>query len=420
MRYSGIDGEEMAFHAKQLRFILLTLGCFALAALFFIFKKSNHEQYFLKFNTKNRFPAEGKRVINDFRMLKDFFDANTFGGLVNYDLNIKVYSHKEVFSRKFQDILIEKVSNKTKIKQMAPQKYGDYLSEPFLNSFKEVYKEYGLDGVPLQAHFEFKPTLAKGLSFHKEMSNNNIIDYSNKQQLGQFLNEKAPSLIESIDKNKLPSNGNTYQYIGGLITIKTKGGHVFSQKKNDLFDGSIHYKRFFRLNRPQDLNLFIENKDLNIHMVHFKSREFGMPPYITTDLIKKFNLKNNPAILQKLIINFGSLAPRNFFFDDERKSLLPENVRERKIINSRLYLKGDTSKSSFKAEVHSLVWSFENESFTDESRITIKLIRPKGSIDYGTEKNHIRNQIIMKYAPDLIKGLRLLRFHENLGFRQIR
>ena len=69
--------------------------------------------------------------------------------------------------------------------------------------------------------------------------------------------------------------------------INTLGGIISLFSNQDDKTGYVKYRRYFRVNRPTDLDFLIDNKFFKIKTVHFKLNQFRTKPIITVDIIEK-------------------------------------------------------------------------------------------------------------------------------------
>ena len=407
----------MAIKPKHLHIILLLLCCLGFSAFAFIFNKKNPDKFFTKYNSRQRFPARSQPVNRDLKILKDFFKPNTFGSLIDYRLSSQAYLN------------LNNGKDNTKLEKLFKDQIKTYITQNYIQSLKEgikhqhgrsIYldkeniidhiaenlisfsKEHNLKNGELKVDLVFNPIISKSFSFKNEMSSNQLINYSNQNTLSSFIKSKAPKYTNNIFNTKIPSNGNTYQYVGGVISVSVK------TSEKDLL-GSIRLRRYFRVNRLSDLDMTVNSKLFNLNVVHFKSEVFQKLPIITVDVVKNFEKNIDSQKLNHLNIYFDKIVSSTPY---------SEEVENSTIKTGELFFKGDTPATKYKANIHSLAWSFKNESFTSQSKMTIELIKPRFDMNYGEIKNNIRNNIIMKFAPNIIKEMKLSRFHKDLGFEQ--
>jgi hypothetical protein len=400
----------MIIKPRQLHVILFLLCCLGFLALSFILNKSNHEKYFTKYNPNQRFPARIQPITRDLKLFKDFFKPNTFGSLIDYQLTTDSFALQsdnisEIFTQK-----IKILTSETFIDQLrdspdnAKQPVSENIIDLFVRAMMNFSKNYQDESSGFQLDLKFNPIISKEFSFQDEMNTNQLINYAYKNKLYDYIQTSPLPFIQNISQTNIPSNGNTYQYIGGVISLSTK------VSEENMLTGKVRFRRYFRVNRLSDLDMKIESKLFNLNFIHFKSNVFQKLPIITVDIIKDINFQNGSQKLKRMDI----------YFDKIVSSELEENKQKgsQTILTGDLFFKGDTPSTSYKANIHLLSWSFESESFTEESKMTIELIKPRFDMNYGEIKNNIRNNILMKYAPNVIKNLRLARFHKNLGFEQ--
>jgi hypothetical protein len=402
----------MIIKPKQLHVIFFLFCCLGFSSFSCIFNNKNHDSFFTKNNPYQRFPAKAQPANKDLKLLKDFFKPNTFGSLIDYQLTTKTYVGSSLTKQNETDLYfkneIKKIISNTYIDQLNKK---DKKSPPIKESIVDLVinhlltksKDDILKEESFQADLLFNPIVSKSFSFKKEMNTNQLINYSYKNNLQDFINSSAVSFEKNIYKALIPSNGSTYQYLGGVISVSTK-------KKEKNVKGIVRYRRYFRVNRLADLDMTIESRLFNLDVVHFKSHQFQKLPIITVDVLKEFNSKNSTQELKHLNIYFDNVTSSMSHYSDEK---------EASIRTADLYFKGNTPFANYKANIHSLSWSFETESFSSNSKMTIELIKPRFDMNYGEIKNNIRNNILMKFAPDLINKLKLSRFHKNLGFEEI-
>jgi hypothetical protein len=410
----------MAIKPKQLHLILLLLSCLGFFALTYIFNEKDHGKFFIKYNSRQRFPARSQPVNRDLKLLKDFFKPNTFGSLIDYQLSAKTYldlsndKDNSKLAKNFKDQIKSYITENyiQRLRQgirYQPNKKGNssYIEKENIidhisNNLISFSKQHKLNSGELKVDLIFNPIVSKSFSFRNQMNSNQLINYSNQNTLSSFIKSKSPRYTKNIFQTKIPSNGNTYQYIGGVISISVKNS------KKDL-SGTIRLRRYFRINRISDLDMTINSKLFDLEIVHFKSEFFQKLPIITVDIVKNF----------KKTIASQELSYLNIYFDKILSTASYSQQEENSTIKTgELYFKGNTPATKYKANIHLLSWSFKNESFDNKSKMTIELIKPRFDMNYGEIKNNIRNNIIMKYAPNIIKEMKLSRFHKDLGFEQ--
>lgn len=410
----------MAIKPKQLHAILLFLCCLGFLSLTYIFNEKDHEKFFTKYNSRQRFPARSQPVNRDIKLLKDFFKPNTFGSLIDYQLSSKTYLNlkngkdNSKMAQSFKDQIKSYISEnyirglRQGIKYQADQKNNENnfekenIIDHISNKLISFSKENKLKSGELKVDLVFNPIVSKTFSFRNEMNSNQLINYSDQNTLNSFIKSQSPKYIENIYQTKIPSNGNTYQYIGGVISVSVQNS------KKDL-SGTIRLRRYFRINRLSDLDMTINSKLFDLEVVHFKSEIFQKLPIITVDVVKNF----------KKTIASQQLNYLNIYFD-KILSTAPysEEIENSTIKTGELFFKGKTPSTKYRANIHLLSWSFKNESFDNKSKMTIELIKPRFDMNYGEIKNNIKNNIMMKYAPNIIKEMKLSRFHKDLGFEQ--
>ena len=403
----------MAIKPRELYIILFLLCCLGLASLSFIFNKSSHENYFSQHNSHQRFPAKAQPANRDLKLLKDFFKPNTFGSLIDYQLSTNIFFSNDQktenvqtstqFAEQIKVLISKGYINQLEIKHKHQKPIQENVIDLIVKKLMSIAKKSQTTTGVLKAQLYFNPVISKSFSFKKEMSTNHLINYSDKNNLNEFIHNLNVSFEKNIFQTNIPSNGNTYQYIGGIISLSIKEFKTENQKVE------VNFRRFFRINRLADLDMVIESRLFDLDVVHFKSHQFQKLPIITVDVIKEYNSKNNTQIIKDMNIYFNKIVGSGFQRITQKELSIP---------TADLYFKGNTPSSNYKANIHTLSWSFETESFSNQSKMTIELIKPRFDMNYGKIKNDIRNNILKKYAPNIIKHLRLARFHKNLGFEQ--
>lgn len=419
----------MVLKPRQLHILLFLLCCLGLAALSIILNKSIHLNYFENFNQQVKLPVSKLNQKVDLKILKDFFNPDTFGRLVEYKLETKSFADESnleivpILNKKIKDSLSSTIMGH--INEEISKEFNPFIIQKLISTHQETLISVGTGQAKLQTDLYFIPQASKSFNFDSELSTNGLINHSKATDLFDFIHKKKSHYTQDIYQLKLPSNGNTFQFLGGVISIWSESKDFFEKPdekvKEDFkenFKGEVRYRRYFRVNRLVDLDFLVNHPDFKINVIHFKSEEFQQAPIITVDVIKNFDLTNIHPQLKKMDIHFGEIIPSKFFVKDQGLQILEEE--EKPILTGKLYIKGETPDTQYKAQLKTLSWSFNDEYFSNDSKTIIELIKPRYDSNYGLLKNGIRNKILLKNAPTLIKNFKLNRFHKLLGVSEER
>lgn len=405
----------MRLKSKQVQ-ILLVLSCFiGIFSILTIYNKADQVNYFQLLLSKKNFPIISIVPSSKIKILNDYFSSSSFGKIIQYKHNINIMTHPYDigFSVKLKKD-IEKIMYNNSFLNVHDTNQGEKLFQPFMRPILDILhlniNDTNSSITHARADLEFYPKVFLGFNPNSDLSSKSFINFSDENKLLNYLQVQPENFIDSIIDSKIPSNGNTYQYLGGVISIQTgdnSNSHLLKQKNQiKIKNGKINYRRFFRINRLSDLDLKVSLPDFKIDMTHFKSTVAGYSKIITVDVLE--NYLNYDAALSEL----------RFSFNLETFPSLTDGISNKKELgNNSLYIIGSNKFTKFKVKVKSLIWSFQQENFTSKSNIIIELINPQFNMNYGELKKNIRNQILLKHAPDIIRSLKLSRFHSSLEFK---
>lgn len=393
------------------------------AALWNIHQQESYTNFWSDNQSLKRMPAHEEKKSRDINLYRDFFMPNTFGRMLDYKIVPRVRTNKD---GQFVKEKLNEVIQSSLAKSIIDSKNGENpfhhnlknnLVEGFIKKFIKTLKIVKIANGAFQIDLQFIPKENRNFNFNKLLNSNNLINHHQKGNLSDFLEEKEKTLVEIISENNIPSDGDTYQYMGGVVSIWIKVLDMNYDFANPIPDvsknaikGFVRYRRYFRLNRLPDIDFSLDKETFKMDYVHFKRQRGFLQPFMTVDIEKEFNLENISPQLTNLNIGFGDLIPSNFY----RKGFIPNLIQknEKSINTGVMKFNGEMNKVGYVAELTKLNWDFSEGKFENKSDLKVKL--SKAVDNAGELKTKIKDHLLTKYGHYIINSFQLERFHKEV------
>ena len=375
--------------------------------------------------------ASAQQLIDPL-VLEDYLINETYNKYISYELEPRFWTSldskylkrkafkaiNETFSKSFIQI-----QNETQ--ETLPTLLKNNLTKSIVKNYVKTLNFYKIFNGAFQFDFNFTPKEQRSLNYIDELSTNQLVMYNQDINLYHKMINKQVSLTQKVYETKVPNSGELFQYNGGSISVWFKlldlnllkiQNPIPNPKKNAL-KGYVRYRKYIRINEPSEINLEIKDDLISTSLLQFQNKSKSSPIYMTVDIYQNFNLKNLIPTNDKMVIHFGKIIPNNLNRDSIFKSLLHITSKEKSIKTASLTLHGsitkDIKKQKFKSKIKKLVYSFKDQEFTNESKITTTLRgTSKNSINI---KNKIKRNILKKYKSKLIKSFKLDQFSSSIG-----
>lgn len=355
---------------------------------------------------------------------QEIFQFDNHSGYITYDMDVDFWSDKGAdYFKKNGKTAIEEGLKKTfaeiatgeKGKKL-PTEAKSFVIKEALNKFVYTAKALKLIDANFEVDFTFTPRNVDA-NYNKELETNQLVNFSDTGNLLKDINQSGKTLSEKILETNFAFNGDTYQYVGGAITISAElldtswkiTQPIPSPKKNGV-KGFLRLRKYYRVNDPSLLNVdkLFKSKDVSISMTHFKEEDNSKTPYITVDSIYSFNLENLIPKPEKVIIHFGELVSLDKSYDNIIKRVLRIFKKSNDIRTSNLYFRGEAEsfgkKQKFSTRIDSLEYDYETKSFTNKSRF---ITNSSNTSNDNMIDNEIKREFLKNNSANIIDALKL-------------
>ena len=394
-----------------------------------------------KAKKQSRMPAQFSET--DLPLIEDYFDYNSFHHFISYRLNFELRSNaKDKDQAKAQEALnktthdLFKKSNKSEtLKAFA----SPNLVPNFISNFLDEMDIAGVKKGDYQIDLEFYPRNHPSVLFNREARSVNLWDLNQTKSLAAAIVEKAIpeaiprdeeyKLIRKVATTEYPSEGQYYQYQGGVISLQLGldklrwSPEEQMSEEAEQVDGDLIYRRYFKIVHEDEFSFFMDHPDMSIKNSAVVKYHDDVPVFFTVDVSKEFNGHSMKTPKSTLTIHLGDMLPtqkrkRGFlqrvFGQDSTTSLSTGELR----LYGRLG-KGEGG-IDFEVTVHTLSYNLETRTFdANNSKMTVDL--KKEVLDGYTKAsatNDIKRILLGPLGGELSKSLSLGRFHpafKNLG-----
>ncbi|WP_127715018.1 hypothetical protein [Halobacteriovorax sp. HLS] len=370
----------------------------------------DHDNYW----ESRSFSVQSKREIAsykdklEFDAFRQYFNTNSFNKFLNFKMTLDFWSsysnskEKNIIREALQSSFFE-TFEPTNPKSISLSTSKLELLESSINKFVNTLAEKKISNGEFQVNLNFTPNFEQNLNYNKELSTNQLVNIE-KKDLAQTLSSKEEQQIEKVLTTPIPSLSQRYQYSGGTITIFIKANDL----NKNLYNGYIRFRRYFRANDLSSTDLNIETKNFNLTYFQLEKASSKYSNFLTVDLYKNFNTSTQIPQKNHLDIHFGKLLSSKI----EQKDLPNSITTGDFYINGTFPIKG--VKSEVKVKLDKLTYSFQKNSFTDDSKLMVTLRTDKQG-PHDLEKFMIKKIIKENLAEKIVKHLELENFHQSFN-----
>jgi hypothetical protein len=405
----------MRVRKRYLYGAVLSLGILGSISLWEINRRENFTRFWGDNQSLKRMPAKEEDKSRDTNLYSDFFMPNTFGRMIDYKIVPRILTDedgafvKEKLHEVIQSSLVQSILKSESGENPFHHNLKNNLLEQFIKRFVTGLDIIKVQNGSFQVDLEFIPKENRNFNFNQILNSNSLINHYQKGNLTDFLTDEEKPLTEIVAGNNIPLDGHTYQYMGGIISIRV------NIPKNETLEqqnvkGTVRYRRFIRVNRLPDIDFYLEKDNFKVDYIHFKRDKNFYQPFMTVDIHKSFSLNEMTPKLKTLSINFGDILPSLF----DRKGVITNLVekKSRPVSSGIMKFHGEFNQVSYVAEVSDLIWDFEKGNFSKNSNIKILLTKKVESA--GEIKNQIKDHLLRKYGYAIIDSFELERFHKEV------
>lgn len=405
----------MRVRKRYLYGAVLSLGILGSISLWEINRRENFTRFWGDNQSLKRMPAKEEDKSRDTNLYSDFFMPNTFGRMIDYKIVPRILTDedgafvKEKLHEVIQSSLVQSILKSESDENPFNHNLKNNLLEQFIKRFVTGLDIIKVQNGSFQVDLEFIPKENRNFNFNQILDSNSLINHYQKGNLTDFLTDEEKPLTEIVAGNNIPLDGHTYQYMGGIISIRV------NIPKNETLEqqnvkGTVRYRRFIRVNRLPDIDFYLEKDNFKVDYIHFKRDKNFYQPFMTVDIHKSFSLNEMTPKLKTLSINFGDILPSLF----DRKGVITNLVEKisRPVSSGIMKFHGEFNQVSYVAEVSDLIWDFEKGNFSKNSNI--KILLTKKVENAGEIKNQIKDHLLRKYGYAIIDSFELERFHKEV------
>ena len=405
----------MRVRKRYLYGAVLSLGILGSMSLWEINRKENFSRFWADNQSLKRMPAKEDNKSRDTNLYSDFFMPNTFGHMIQYKIIPRILTDKDntFIKERLQNIVQSSLAQNILFPATKENPFQHNLQnnliEQFIKKFIEGLEIIKVQNGEFQVDLEFTPKENRNFNFNKILDSNDLINHYQKGNLTDFLTDQEKPLTEIVASNKIPLDGHTYQYTGGIISIRvnTTKDKTYEQQKTK---GIVRYRRFIRVNRLPDIDFHLEKDKFKVEYIHFKRNKSFFNPFITVDIHKSFRPDQETPELETLSINFGDILPSHTDKKGVWTNLLGK--KETSISTGIMKFHGEFNQVSYVAEVSNLIWEFKRGNFSKDSNI--KIILTNKVENAGEIKNQIKDNLLRKYGYAIIDSFEIERFHKEV------
>lgn len=366
----------------------------------------------------------------DTDVYKDYFLPDKFKNYLNYDVQVRFSSDtdkeyinskaKEALHAAFGKTFMELNAGDNPDATLTVAMKKNLVSEVMDKFVKTLYVYKIFDG-NFQIDFIFTPRVISSIDYQHELSTNQLIHLDNTGSLHKKLTAQDISLPELIKNNKVPNNGELYQYLAGAISVNveladlTPAFKIPDPKKN-IVKGNVKFRKYYRINDRSLLNLNLKEKGFTVDTLHLKEVDDSKEHILTVDLIKSFNLKELVPENDRLEISFGEISDlkikkRNLW------SRFMSFINGKDITTSDLHIYGKYDGEEYKAKVEKLVYSFKEKKFTYESKINLRQdfsAHHRNASDDMQAQRWFKKELLEDSKDEVISQLKLNTFSKDI------
>jgi len=405
----------MRVRKRYLYGAVLSLGILGLISLWEINRNENFTRFWGDNQSLKRMPAKEEDKSRDTNLYSDYFMPNTFGSMINYKISPQVLTDEDssFVKEKLHEVIQSSLAHSILKSETGENPFHHNLKNNLIEQFIKKFVT-GLDIIKVkngayQVDLEFEPEENRNFNFNRILDSNDLINHYNTGNLSDFLEEEKESLTEVVAKNSIPLDGHTYQYVGGVISVKIEVPPGDELTKQNL-SGHVRYRRYIRVNKLPDIDFYLDKGNFKVDYIHFKRQKDFYQPYMTVDVHKTFTVDQMSPKLEKLSINFGDVLPSHIDRRGVSPSLAKDNSRT--INTGIMKFHGEMDKISYIAEVSDLIWDFQTGNFSKNS--DIKIFLTERVENPGEVKNQIKDHLLRKYGYAIINSFQLERFHKEV------
>ncbi len=401
------------------------LGILSLSSLCLIEYLSPMHPFYLTQNENlekvktQRSPANFLNYKNrDLRIYQDYFSYNSFQKYLHYDMTIDLRTSKSQrsFNKKVElalhKSLIQNIEKNIQIpesQELATTLIQENLIANYINNFVNNLKSLKIENGTFQINLSFIPKTIKKKSYTKELNTNQLINWSQKHDLLNDIDQKPAPLNQQILNAEIPSTKSLYQYRGGQITIWFD---ITNTK------GFIRYRRYFKTSNLNKLKPFIQTNELEITKIELKREKKFPNNFITVDIIREVDLENFTTQLKRVELHFSKLLSSYF----HKNNILEKKISydDKSIRTGEFTLRGNFKhlgrKLEFKTKLKNIIYDFEKQSFSSKSKISTTLTNhPRYTKqNAGKLKLKIRYKLLGDFGIYLIEALKMGRLHNTM------
>lgn len=388
-------------------------------------------------NTLARSPAQFTE--SDLPLIEDYFNYNSFHQFISYRLNLAFMTDANSKNKRRAKEALDKTTHSLFKKDDKIETLKSFASPNLVSNFISAYLEQldlaGVSKGNFQVDLEFTPRNHPSVLYDREARSVNLWDLNQSKSLKAAIGEKNPPssipdneefrLIRKIATTDYPSEGQYYQYQGGVISLQLELDKLDwsaedqrSDKAKEL-DGDLVYRRYFKIVHEDEFSFFLDHPDMALNNSAMVKTYDDVPVFMTVDISREFNGHTLLAPKEQLSIHIGDMLPtqkrkRGFLqriFGSDDKSVF-------KTGELRLY--GRLGKGEggieFEAVVHTLVYNLGSSTFNaQDSNISITLKKENlNGYSKASATNDIKRILLGPMSGGLAKSLSLGRFHPLL------
>jgi len=420
---------------KRIIISLTGLGLFLLC--YYLIHKNNQIMAYWGQKTE-RLPASVLSQLRpEFKIYKEFFSYPSLQKKMRYDISVDLKTDiDEEYLKNRANIALHDAFRLTfeKLNEAKENEKGasflgvfkEGLVESFVDHFIKTITVLKIVNKTFQIDFNFVPHIQKDLNYNEELSSNQLIQWNNTGSLYQELTSDNLNLQEKILKTERPSTKDLFEYQGGQISIWLKILDMsptlkLPQTKKNAMKGFLRLRRYYKANNIASLSPFISASEFSIKSLGVEFEKNYKNFFITVDVFKEFSLNNPVPSLDRMEIHFGTLMPDQLYKNNLIGKLITNNLNSIKV--GTLKIKGkftaeDKQTYPFESDVNRLTYDFEKKGFDLGNSSISSTIKTPVSYNPNNEAtlHHQFNQILLKkFSAELIKGLHLNEFHDELG-----
>jgi len=382
----------------------------------------------------SRVPAQADSLKNvEIGILKDYFTLDDYGKKLRFDIEFKVRTGDNAYfgekaKKAVSEALINTFMINTKSKEeLIGRTLLSIAKQEFMASFMKHFVKtitfYKLLDRDIQVDFNFIPTSENPIDYSFELSTNHLVNISNTGTLYSKLTGKHKKMIEQVISQDRENNKERYQYAGGSIGLWIKVLDSFVPgTKDNVVKGLIRYRRYFIDHDIQNQNIGLEQEGVGINNIAFTKT--SSLPFLTVDIIKKFNVKEPNPRLDKMIIYPGRLFEPDMYKEGIIENILYINTNSME--TGKLLISGSvksgSQKYAYNLHLKKLVYDFQTKKFDNNKSDTLTDIKNFPMNNDPTIKQNlgmlIRSVILYQFQTSLIEKLELERFHNKVGSAQ--